>query len=180
MHAKEGRPKIIDDFLGTYQTHAPFFPYIFGGPVLRKLGEDLVLQKASCCWGLEKDAEERKQDQERSSGRSYIWHNKYTTVGLCLLFWGDATETGCPWAILVVLHKSAILWGEVMLYGDTEAKWKKFRQIKSHVRYLLKEQFIMEAFKESTHVPHDSLVFGPHNVEGRSTPCCGPEKQQKP
>lgn len=77
-------------------------------------------------------------------------------------------------------HKSAILWWEVMLYGNTEAKWKKFRQTKSHVRYLLKEQFIMEAFKESTHVPHDSLVFGPHNVEGRSTPCCGPEKQQEP
>lgn len=37
----------------------------------------------------------------------------------------------------------------------------------------------MVLFEEPTHVPHNGPEFGPCNVEGRSTPCCGPEKQQK-
>lgn len=62
-------------------------------------------------------------------------------------------------------HKSAILWQKVMFCGGTEAGWKKFRQIKSHLRQLLRTRGPMEPFRESTRVPYESPEFGSCSVK---------------
>lgn len=70
-------------------------------------------------------------------GSPTIWYVGMTNIPL-LIYVSSFEETQQKVAVLEpsgwYSHRSAILWEKVMLYGDTEARWKKFRQIKSHVR----------------------------------------------
>lgn len=140
---------------------------------MQKLGEDLDLDGAQCFQGIERDAEEGRQDWERQW--AFPSFGMTNIPLLVYVNWGDTTKGGCVWTILVVLPQQCHSLGEGHAvrrhWGRVEVQTHK-----SHVRQLLKGQLFMEPFKEFTYVSYGNPAFGPCDVEGRSTPCCGPER----